>query len=157
LFISKPKLAVLITLIATTAVVLTAVAALWVTINYSLSDQRTLIQVLTTDIVGPDGAIVRVPYGQQVDSCRSMDSQIFVSLLENRSMRINQQPAERTRLDNVLGDIFSGPRCKVLYLDPHPNVNWGDVVYVIDVGKGVDVSSLLITESVRRELGYAPR
>lgn len=126
----------------------------FLTIIQSRQPTSSFQNILDVKILTPDGVAL---YGKQAEDCRHTDSQIVLSVSEKGEVDINNQSVTKEDLNTRLQAIFAERGCKVLYVDPHPSTTWGEVVRIIDAGKGAGALSLMMTDKLRRELGYPTR
>ena len=96
---------------------------------------------------------VKVP--QQTDNPPGQPSTpdpsvIVVSVAENASIAINQEPTDISALGPKLQEIYSARANKNMFISASPKLPYGDVVKVIDIAKGAGVGDIgLITEEIR--------
>ena len=77
-------------------------------------------------------------------------SVIVVSVAENASIAINQDPTDITALGPKLQEIYSARANKNMFISASAKLPYGDVVKVIDIAKGAGVGDIgLITEEIR--------
>lgn len=79
------------------------------------------------------------------------DTQIVLEYFANRRMAINRQEVSSQALEARLRDIYAERRDKTLYILGAGSLRYGDIVAVIDAGKGAGVERVgIITEAMRR-------
>ncbi|MGH9221333.1 MAG: ExbD/TolR family protein, partial [Vicinamibacterales bacterium] len=79
------------------------------------------------------------------------DRNIMVEYFEDRRIEINHQPIALADLEIRLRDIFRERRNKTLYIAGHGSLRYGEIVAVIDAGKGAGVDRVgIVTEGMRR-------
>jgi biopolymer transport protein ExbD len=77
-------------------------------------------------------------------------SVIVVSLSENMSIAINQEPTDIGLLGAKLMDIYAARANKNMFISASPKLPYGDVVRIIDIAKGAGVGDIgLLTEEIR--------
>ncbi len=77
---------------------------------------------------------------------------IVVSVEEDGSLRINQDPVTLDQLGTRLFEIFRARANKNMFVQANEDLPFGDVVRVIDVAKGAGVGDIgLLTVSVNEE------
>ena len=79
------------------------------------------------------------------------NTQIVLEYFANRRMAINSQDVSLQALEGRLREIFADRRDKTLYILGAGSLRYGDIVAVIDAGKGAGVERVgIITEAMRR-------
>jgi biopolymer transport protein TolR len=68
-----------------------------------------------------------------------VDKQIVVEYLADRRLAINKQDVPLAGLEARLRDIFATRRDKTLYIAGAGTLRYGDIVAVVDAGKGAGV------------------
>lgn len=82
---------------------------------------------------------------------RPDDRTIMVEYFEDRRLEINRQPIALADLETRLREIFRERRNKTLYIAGHGSLRYGEIVAVIDAGKGAGVDRVgIVTERMRR-------
>ena len=77
--------------------------------------------------------------------------QIVLEYSAERLLEINHHPVLLAELEQRLRDIFAERRDKTLYIMGSGALRYGDIVEVIDAGKGAGVDRVgIITEGMRR-------
>jgi biopolymer transport protein ExbD len=80
-----------------------------------------------------------------------INEQIVVEYQADRQLAINKQPVTLTTLESRLREIFASRRDKTLYLIGAGTLRYGDIVAVVDAGKGAGVERVgIITERGRK-------
>jgi biopolymer transport protein ExbD len=80
--------------------------------------------------------------------------QIVVEYSAERQLAINHQPVLIAELEDRLREIYADRRDKTLYIMGSGALRYGEVVAVIDAGKGAGVDRVgIITEGMRRKTG----
>jgi biopolymer transport protein ExbD len=76
------------------------------------------------------------------------DKTIIVSLDEAGTIKVNQDAVLLQNLGPTLQDIFRTRNERVMFINPHPDLLYNEVIKVIDVSKGagVDKVGLLTTQ-----------
>ena len=67
---------------------------------------------------------------------------IVISISENGTIRINQDPVGLNRLGARLFELYSARANKNLFIQGDPEVPFGDVIGVIDIAKGAGVGDV---------------
>ena len=68
-----------------------------------------------------------------------VDTQIVVEYQADRQLAINRQPVSLAALEPRLREIFATRRDKTLYIAGAGSLRYGDIVAVVDAGKGAGV------------------
>ena len=80
-----------------------------------------------------------------------VNEQIVVEYQADRRLAINQQPVMLAELETRLREIFAARRDKTLYIAGAGSLRYGDIVAVVDAGKGAGVERVgMITEGMRK-------
>ena len=84
-------------------------------------------------------------------SPRPNDTQIVIEYLADRRLAINKQDVTLPALESRLREIFASRRDKTLYIAGAGSLRYGDIVAVVDAGKGAGVERVgIITEGMRQ-------
>ena len=76
---------------------------------------------------------------------------IMLEYHADRRIEINHQPVAADELEARLREIYRERRNKTLYIAGHGSLRYGDIVTVIDAGKGAGVDRVgIITDGMRR-------
>ena len=76
--------------------------------------------------------------------------QIVLEYQADRQIAINKQPVTLLTLESRLRDIFATRRDKTLYIAGAGSLRYGDIVAVVDAGKGAGVERVgIITEGMK--------
>ena len=79
---------------------------------------------------------------------------IVLEYSAERQLAINHQPVLLAELEGRLRDIFAERRDKTLYIMGSSALRYGELVEVIDAGKGAGVDRVgIITDGMRRKTG----
>jgi biopolymer transport protein ExbD len=79
-----------------------------------------------------------------------INEQIVVEYQADRQLAINTQPVTLTTLESRLREIFASRRDKTLYIAGAGSLRYGDIVAVVDAGKGAGVERVgIITNGMR--------
>jgi biopolymer transport protein ExbD len=79
------------------------------------------------------------------------DTQIVLEYQANRRMAINKQDVTLADLERRLREIFVSRRDKTLYISGDGALRYGDIVAVVDAGKGAGVERVgIITPGMRQ-------
>ena len=85
------------------------------------------------------------------------DTQIVIEYLADRRLAINKQDVTLPALESRLREIFASRRDKTLYIAGAGSLRYGDIVAVVDAGKGAGVERVgIITEGMRQEGSWSP-
>jgi biopolymer transport protein ExbD len=78
------------------------------------------------------------------------NEQIVLEYQADRQIAINKQPVTLLTLESRLHDIFAARRDKTLYIAGAGSLRYGDIVAVVDAGKGAGVERVgIITEGMK--------
>ena len=78
------------------------------------------------------------------------NEQIVLEYQADRRIAINKQPVTLLTLESRLRDIFATRRDKTLYIAGAGSLRYGDIVAVVDAGKGAGVERVgIITEGMK--------
>jgi biopolymer transport protein ExbD len=81
----------------------------------------------------------------------AVDSQIVIEYLADRRLAINKQAVTLALLEPRLREIFARRRDKTLYIAGAGSLRYGEIVAVVDAGKGAGVERVgIITERMRQ-------
>ena len=84
-------------------------------------------------------------------------SQIVLEYTADRRISINKQDVTIQGLEERLRDIFEQRRDKTMFIAGAGNLRYGEIVEVIDAGKGAGVEKVgIVTEGMRRAAGAQP-
>jgi biopolymer transport protein ExbD len=79
-----------------------------------------------------------------------VNEQIVVEYQADRRLAINKQPVTLAALESRLREIFAARRDKTLYIAGAGSLRYGDIVAVVDAGKGAGVERVgIVTEGMR--------
>jgi len=79
-----------------------------------------------------------------------VNEQIVVEYQADRQLAINKQPVTLAALESRLREIFSERRDKTLYIAGAGSLRYGDIVAVVDAGKGAGVERVgIITTGMK--------
>jgi biopolymer transport protein ExbD len=79
-----------------------------------------------------------------------VNEQIVLEYQADRQMAINKQPVTLAALESRLREIFTARRDKTLYIAGAGSLRYGDIVAVVDAGKGAGVERVgIITEGMK--------
>ncbi|HJU43521.1 MAG TPA: biopolymer transporter ExbD [Vicinamibacterales bacterium] len=78
-------------------------------------------------------------------------NQIVLEYHADRRIHINHKPVTIAELESELKQIYRERRNKTLYISGHGSLRYGEIVAVIDAGKGAGVDRVgIITDGMRR-------
>jgi biopolymer transport protein ExbD len=79
-----------------------------------------------------------------------VNEQIVLEYQADRQLAINKQPVTLAALESRLREIFAARRDKTLYIAGAGSLRYGDIVAVVDAGKGAGVERVgIITEGMK--------
>ena len=98
------------------------------------------------------GLDANLPAETQQDTSHPVDpGQIVLEYHADRRIEINHKPVTLAELETELRTIYEGRRNRTLYISGHGSLRYGDIVTVIDAGKGAGVDRVgIITDGMRR-------
>ncbi|HXG87081.1 MAG TPA: biopolymer transporter ExbD [Vicinamibacterales bacterium] len=101
------------------------------------------------------GLDVNLPAETKTTDTPQLDvSQIVVNYSADRKISINNQDVAVPELEERLRAIFEERKDKTMFIMGAPNLRYGDIVEVIDAGKGAGVEKVgIVTEGMRRAAG----
>lgn len=82
-----------------------------------------------------------------------VDHQIVLEYEAGRRMAINKQAVTLDQLPGRLREIYAARRDKTLYIAGAGSLRYGDIVAVVDAGKGAGVERVGIITEVQRTTG----
>jgi biopolymer transport protein ExbD len=86
----------------------------------------------------------------------AVDDRIMVEYFADRRIEINHEPVLLADLEARLRVIYENRRNKTLYIAGDGSLRYGEIIALIDAGKGAGVDRVgIVTEAMRR--GAAPR
>lgn len=95
---------------------------------------------------------VKVPQPPPPDAQQAQadPSVIVVSISENATIAVNQEPTDIGTLGTKLTEIYAARANKNMFISASPKLPYGDVVKIIDIAKGAGVGDIgLLTEEIR--------
>jgi biopolymer transport protein TolR len=96
---------------------------------------------------------VKVPQAPPQDQQQEQlvdPSVIVVSISENATIAINQEPTDIGSLGSKLMEIYSARANKNMFVSASAKLPYGDVVKIIDIAKGAGVGDIgLLTEEIK--------
>jgi biopolymer transport protein ExbD len=96
------------------------------------------------------GLDVNLPAETTADPDR-INEQIVVEYQADRRLSINKQPVTLAALESRLREIYAARRDKTLYIAGAGSLRYGDIVAVVDAGKGAGVERVgIITGGMRQ-------
>ena len=103
------------------------------------------------------GVDINVPPAAGGETAPPPDGQIVLEFTADRQIAINKQPVTLAMLEPRLREIFQGRADKTLFIIGAPTLRYGDIVDVIDAGKGAGVQQVGIVTMGMREAAQARR
>ena len=89
--------------------------------------------------------------GQQTAQKATPSEQIVVEYNADRSIAVNKQPVTLANLQEKLRDVFETRREKTMFIVGDPTLRYGEIIAVIDAGRGAGVEKVgIVTEGMRR-------
>ena len=101
------------------------------------------------------GLDVNLPAETQQKTEQPVDlSQIMLEYAPDKQITINKQNVAVAELESRLRTIFEERKDKTMFIAGAGNLRYGDIVFVIDAGKGAGVDKVgIVTEGMRRAAG----
>lgn len=101
------------------------------------------------------GLDVNLPAETKTTDTPQLDvSQIVVNYSADRKISINNQDVTVADLEERLRTIFEQRKEKTMFIMGAPNLRYGDIIEVIDAGRGAGVEKVgIVTEGMRRAAG----
>jgi biopolymer transport protein ExbD len=100
------------------------------------------------------GVDVNLPLEVNKPTQQTPSEQIVVEYNADRSIAVNKQPVSLAALEGKLRDIFETRREKTMFIVGDPTLRYGDIIAVIDAGRGAGVEKVgIVTEGMRRGEG----
>ncbi len=100
------------------------------------------------------GLDANLPPEPRAGAAPPRDDQIVLEFHADRRLEINHQPVTLADLESALREIYRERRNRTLYISGHGSLRYGEIVAVIDAGKGAGVDRVgIITDGMRRAAG----
>jgi len=81
-------------------------------------------------------------------------SQIVINYGADKKISVNNQDVTVAELEERLRTIFEQRKDKTMFIMGAPNLRYGDIIEVIDAGRGAGVEKVgIVTEGMRRAAG----
>ena len=97
------------------------------------------------------GLDTHLPPETRTDATPPPPDQIVLEYHADRRIEINRKPVTIAELESELTKIYRERRNKTLYISGHGSLRYGEIVTVIDAGKGAGVDRVgIITDGMRR-------
>jgi biopolymer transport protein ExbD len=97
------------------------------------------------------GLDANLPPETRTDAAPVDDRQIVLEFHADRRIEINHKPVTIADLESELREIYRERRNRTLYIAGHGSLRYGEIVAVIDAGKGAGVDRVgIITDGMRR-------
>jgi biopolymer transport protein TolR len=97
------------------------------------------------------GVDVNLPLEVNKPQSQTPSEQIVVEYNADRSIAVNKQPVMIGQLQEKLRDIFETRREKTMFIVGDPTLRYGEIIAVIDAGRGAGVEKVgIVTEGMRR-------
>jgi biopolymer transport protein ExbD len=91
------------------------------------------------------------------DAAADISSQIVIEYTADRRITVNKQDVAIGDLETRLRNIFEQRKDKTMFIVGAGNLRYGDIVEVIDAGKGAGVEKVgIVTEGMRAAAGVQP-
>jgi biopolymer transport protein ExbD len=97
------------------------------------------------------GLDLHLPAETRSDTAPPPPDQIVIEYHADRRIEINHKPVTIAELELELREIYRERRNRTLYISGHGSLRYGEIVAVIDAGKGAGVDRVgIITDGMRR-------
>ena len=97
------------------------------------------------------GVDVNLPLEVNKPAQSTPSEQIVVEYNADRSIAVNKQPVTLANLQEKLRDVFETRREKTMFIVGDPTLRYGEIIAVIDAGRGAGVEKVgIVTEGMRR-------
>ena len=97
------------------------------------------------------GVDVNLPLEVNKPTQSTPSEQIVVEYNADRSIAVNKQPVTLANLQERLRDVFETRREKTMFIVGDPTLRYGEIIAVIDAGRGAgDEKVGIVTEGMRR-------
>ena len=97
------------------------------------------------------GVDVNLPLEVNKPTQSTPSEQIVVEYNADRSIAVNKQPVTLANLQERLRDVFETRREKTMFIVGDPTMRYGEIIAVIDAGRGAGVEKVgIVTEGMRR-------
>jgi biopolymer transport protein TolR len=98
------------------------------------------------------GLDLHLPQQTEQPEAKVIDDRVMIEYFADRRIEINRQPVTLADLEARLREIYETRRNKTLYIAGHGSLRYGEIVAVIDAGKGAGVDRVgIVTEAMRRQ------
>jgi biopolymer transport protein TolR len=97
------------------------------------------------------GVDVNLPLEVNKPAQSTPSEQIVVEFNADRSLAVNKTPVTLANLQEKLRDVFETRREKTMFIVGDPTLRYGEIIAVIDAGRGAGVEKVgIVTEGMRR-------
>jgi biopolymer transport protein ExbD len=97
------------------------------------------------------GVDVNLPLEVNKPTQQTPSEQIVVEYNADRSIAVNKQPVTMANLQEKLREVFETRREKTMFIVGDPTLRYGEIIAVIDAGRGAGVEKVgIVTEGMRR-------
>jgi biopolymer transport protein TolR len=97
------------------------------------------------------GVDVNLPLEVNKPQTQTPSEQIVVEFNADRSIAVNKQPVTLANLQERLREVFETRREKTMFIVGDPTLRYGEIIAVIDAGRGAGVEKVgIVTEGMRR-------
>jgi biopolymer transport protein ExbD len=99
------------------------------------------------------GLDANLPAETQSTAMPASDTQIMIEYFADKRIEINHQPVTLSELEERLREIYRERENKTLYIAGDGALRYGEIIAVIDAGKGAGVNRVgIITAGMRRSV-----
>jgi biopolymer transport protein TolR len=97
------------------------------------------------------GVDVNLPLEVNKPAQNTPSEQIVIEYNADRSIAVNKQPVTLANLQEKLREVFETRREKTMFIVGDPTLRYGEIIAVIDAGRGAGVEKVgIVTEGMRR-------
>ena len=97
------------------------------------------------------GVDINLPLETKTPTTPQDNTQVMLEYTNDRHITINHQPVTMNELETRLRDIFETRREKTMFIVGDPTLRYGEIIAVIDAGRGAGVEKVgIVTEGMRR-------
>jgi biopolymer transport protein TolR len=102
------------------------------------------------------GTDINLPLESGNKDTSAPPDQIVLEFTADRQIAINKQPVSMDELESRLRVIFETRKEKTMFIVGAPTLRYGEIVRVIDAGKGAGLTKVgIVTEGMRKQAGVS--
>jgi biopolymer transport protein ExbD len=116
-----------------------------------LIDVLLVLLIIFMAPLSQKGVDVNLPLEVNKPAQATPSEQIVVEYNADRSIAVNKTPVTLANLQEKLRDVFETRREKTMFIVGDPTLRYGEIIAVIDAGRGAGVEKVgIVTEGMRR-------